>query len=90
MESKVSLPYSQMPATEYCPKPDQCNSHSHAYIFMILSCIDVTIEEFWTGWLDLFHHIHSRNSELQTIQRYEWSTHITVHRYTRTDVLSLY
>jgi hypothetical protein len=34
--------------------------------------------------------IHSHNFGLQAIQRYRWSTHFPVHRYTRTRVLSLH
>jgi hypothetical protein len=39
------------------------------------------------GWLDLLH-IH--NSRLQVIQRYRWCPRFTVHRYTRTRILSLH
>jgi hypothetical protein len=40
--------------------------------------------------LDLLHHIHSHNSGLQAIQRPLYSSHFTVHRYTRTSVLCLH
>jgi hypothetical protein len=40
--------------------------------------------------LGLVNWIYTHNSELQAIQRYCWSTHFTVHRYTRTRVLSLH
>jgi hypothetical protein len=46
-------------------------------------------EVFWIGWLDLLRLIHSYNSGPQIIQRCHWFTHITVHRHTRTGVLSL-
>jgi hypothetical protein len=36
------------------------------------------------------HLIHSQSSGLQAIQRYRYSTHLTVHRYTHTRVLSLH
>jgi hypothetical protein len=39
-------------------------------------------------WMYCILHIH--NSELQAIQRYCWSTHITVHRYMHTKILSLH
>jgi hypothetical protein len=44
----------------------------------------------WIGWLCSLHLIHSHNSGLQVLQRYRYSTHFTVHRYTRTRILSLH
>jgi hypothetical protein len=41
------------------------------------------------GWLDLLAP-YTHNSELQIIQLYCWFTHLTIHRYTRTRILSLY
>jgi hypothetical protein len=38
------------------------------------------IDRVWFGWLDLTPF--TLHSELQVIQRYRWSTHFTVHRYT--------
>jgi hypothetical protein len=57
----------------------------------LVSRVCVTYKmDFWIWWLDLLHFIHSHSSGLQAIQRYRWSTHFPVHRYTRTRVLSLH
>jgi hypothetical protein len=45
-------------------------------------------EGFWIGWLDLLHLIHSHTSGLQAIHSYHYFTHFTVHRCTRTRILS--
>jgi hypothetical protein len=49
----------------------------------------VTIDGVSIGWLDLLTS-YTINSYLQAIQRYRWCTQLTVHRYTRTRILSLH
>jgi hypothetical protein len=44
---------------------------------------------FWIAWLDLLTPC-TINSNFQSIQRYRWFTKFTVHRYTRTRILSLH
>jgi hypothetical protein len=55
-----------------------------------LGCLCVTYKtEFeFDDWI--YRTLYFHNSGLQVIQRYFWSTHTTVHRYTRTRVLSLH
>jgi hypothetical protein len=51
--------------------------------------VALLIDQVWIGRLDLLTP-YSHTSELQVIQRYRWSTHFTVHSYTRTRILSLH
>jgi hypothetical protein len=55
----------------------------------ILSRVLVTIDGVRIGWLDLLIP-YTINSYLQAIRRYHWFTQFTVHRYTRTMVLSVH
>jgi hypothetical protein len=57
---------------------------------VILSCVGVThmTSSGLDDWIYCTLYIH--NSELQAIQRYRWSTHFAVHRYTHIRILSLH
>jgi hypothetical protein len=55
-----------------------------------VGAVRVLWDGVWFGWLDLLHLIHSHSSALQAIQLYRWSTQFTIHRCTRTRVLSLH
>jgi hypothetical protein len=60
----------------------------NAYIYIVTRICDYR-RGFWIGdWIYCTLYVH--NSGVQAIQRYRWSTHFPVHRYTRTKILSLH
>jgi hypothetical protein len=58
-------------------------------IVTILRVYALLIDGYWIGFIDTLYTQLS-TPVLQVIQRYRYSAHFTVHRYTSTSVLSLH